>query len=100
MVMSISSRQLLSGVIVLLVTSVSKAEERPGDYRIVQRLTYVGCDLQVSEPPNLKIHVSGEVPWDGFTKTRLVRAHYDNAPEDGIQEFFLMVMPPKDAKAG
>jgi hypothetical protein len=62
--------------------------------QLAEEIKSVTWTMETVEPPNLTIHVSGINPWKGLTTGRLLRAHYDVPPKDGIQDFFLMVDPP------
>ncbi len=46
-------------------------------------------------PPNLIVTVTGEVPTGGYSKPRLMRVLHQTPPEDGIQEFVLLAVPPE-----
>jgi hypothetical protein len=67
--------------------------------RVVNKILHVGFAEEESDPPNLVVKVTGQVPTAGYGKVRLVRANYANPPEDGIQDYFLLAIPPSDAAA-
>ncbi|VTR97228.1 hypothetical protein [Tuwongella immobilis] len=61
---------------------------------IVKKILSVDYSIQKINPPNLVVSVVGQVPTGGYTKPTLVRTIYVTPPEDGIQEYTLMVVPP------
>lgn len=67
--------------------------------RIVNTILHVDFAVEEIDPPNLVVTVTGQVPAAGYDKVRLVRANYAAPPEDGIQDYFLLAVPPSD-KAG
>ncbi len=85
--------QLLWAAMLLLTVSALQAAE-PGP-QIVAKITQVDLAEQEINPPNLKVTATGEVNTGGYSKTRLVRAVYVQPPEDGIQDYFLMSVPPE-----
>lgn len=62
--------------------------------RIVKQILHVDIAVEESDPPNLVVTAVGQVPSEGYTRVRLVRANYAAAPEDGIQDYFLLAVPP------
>lgn len=69
------------------------------DSEIVENITHVKVHFQLSQPPNLVVKATGEVPTAGYTGTHLLRVVYVQPPPDGIQDYFLMSRPPEDPAA-
>ena len=79
--------------IALLLGPAASAQEKQGP-RLVARILKVDFDVQDIKPPNLVVTAVGQVNTGGYTKPRLLRAVYATPPEDGIQDYFLLVVPP------
>lgn len=82
---------LAASLLLLPFSSLQAAEPGP---QVVAKITQVDVAEQEINPPNLKVTATGEVNTGGYSKTRLVRAVYVQPPEDGIQDYFLMSVPP------
>lgn len=56
----------------------------------------VGTILKASleDKNGLVVTATGQVNTGGWTNARLLRAHYDTPPADGIQDYFLLATPP------
>jgi hypothetical protein len=79
--------------VAMLLGPIGSAQEKPGP-RLVGKILNVDTKVQVSDPPNLIVAVTGQVTTGGYTKPRLLRAVYATPPEDGIQDYFLLAIPP------
>lgn len=66
---------------------------------VVTRVTEINLQTLLSDPPHLLVTAKGLVPSGGFTDTRLLRARYVQAPQDGIQDYFLVSTPPPGSAA-
>lgn len=75
------------------------AQDRKSEPRIVGKILAVDYVEEEIKPPNLIVTATGEVPTAGFTKPTLVRAVYVTPPADGIQDYFLMAVPPSGPAA-
>jgi hypothetical protein len=62
--------------------------------QIVEKIVDVKYFEQESDPPNLVVTVTGEVPTAGYQHPTLRRATYVAPPADGVQEYFLEATPP------
>ena len=62
--------------------------------QIVEKIVDVKYFEQESDPPNLVVTVTGEVPTAGYQHPTLRRATYAAAPADGVQDYFLEATPP------
>ena len=62
--------------------------------RIVKKILNVDLAVEQSDPPNLVVTATGQVPTAGYGNVRLVRANYAAPPEDGIQDYFLLAAAP------
>jgi len=60
----------------------------------VPRVIAVEYAYEKCLPPNLVIHVTGEVPSVGWTDVQLIRRAYVKPPVDGIWEYDLVARPP------
>src|ERR1700677_2588933 len=80
--------------VAFLLGPLGSAQEKKDGPRIVAKILKVELAEQDIEPPNLIVTVTGQVNTGGYTKPRLVRAIYAKPPEDGIQDYFLMAVPP------
>ena len=66
------------------------------DMRIVKKICNVKYCYEETNPPDLLVEVTGEVPSGGFYKVKLVRVTNETPPEDGIQDYILFAVPPPD----
>ncbi|MCA9003885.1 MAG: hypothetical protein KDA70_01330 [Planctomycetaceae bacterium] len=60
----------------------------------VKKIKKVATQVLTTNPPQLVVTVSGEVPSGGFTDVKLVRVSYRNPPQDGIQDYYLKAVAP------
>ncbi|WP_417387980.1 hypothetical protein [Gimesia sp.] len=60
----------------------------------VKKIKKVATQVLTTNPPQLVVAVSGEVPSGGFTDVKLVRVSYRNPPQDGIQDYYLKAVAP------
>ena len=67
--------------------------------QIVQTITDIEVQIQVSDPPNLIVTAIGIVPTYGYTNMQLLPAVYVQPPTDGVQDYFLIATPPCDPAA-
>jgi len=72
----------------------AKAQDKEPQPQMVATILKVGIDIEESNPPNLVVTATGQVPTGGYTKTRLLRATYTTPPDDGMQDYFLLAVPP------
>lgn len=85
------------GLIVLMATAQAPTIAQDGakkDPRIVKTILKVDFAIQESEPPNLVVTATGQVPTGGYQKSQLLRVRYEKPPEDGIQDYVLFAVPP------
>ena len=62
--------------------------------RVVTKILKVDLVEQQSEPPSLVVTATGQVPTGGYSNVKLLRAVYATAPNDGIQDYFLLAERP------
>lgn len=60
----------------------------------VPQILEIEYAVQQSNPPNLLITATGEVPTAGWKKIQLLRRVYITPPADGIWEYDLVGLPP------
>jgi hypothetical protein len=72
-------------------TAPGQEQKQP---QIVGKILKVEYAEQESHPPNLVVTAVGQVPTGGYSKPALLRAIYKMPPEDGIQDYFLVAVPP------
>lgn len=75
-------------------SSFAQEEDAKKEPRIVKKILKVDFAIQEIAPPNLVVTVIGQVPTGGYQKARLVRVQYATPPEDGIQDYVLLAVPP------
>lgn len=68
--------------------------KKPPQPQVVGKILKVDFVDEEINPPNLLVTATGQVPTGGYTKVRLERAVYVTPPEDGIQDYFLIALPP------
>lgn len=78
-----------------VATSVCCADEKKP--MTVPDVKYVEFDVLKTNPPTLLVKVTGEVRSLGFTNPELTRATYVAPPKDGVQDYTLTAVPPKEA---
>jgi len=61
-------------------------------------IDHVTWSMEISEPPNLSIFVTGRFAKEGLFFGKLPQAEYDVPPKDGVQDFYLMIQPEKGFK--
>ena len=83
-------------VFVIIHAAIVRADAGP---RIVGKILSVEYDIEKSNPPNLVVRATGQVPTSGYRDEQLVRAVYTKAPADGIQDYYLMATPPNGPAA-
>jgi len=84
-------------VAALLLSTTLPAQEKGKEViklKRVAQITDVTFELQTSEPPNLVVTASGNVPTGGWTEVQLLRREYEKEPADGIYEYDLLAKPP------
>ena len=79
-------------------------EERTGgkknpEPKIVGTILSVDYSIEKKIPPNLVVDATGQVPTSGYSKVQLMRVVYATPPEDGIQDYVLLAVPPSDQAA-
>ena len=74
--------------------SEKNAGENETDSLIVKEIINVDYDIEKENPPNLVVTVTGQVPTGGYSNEQLVRVVYIIPPEDGIQDYMLLAVPP------
>ena len=70
------------------------AADPPAEPETVKKIKQVAIQVLATNPPQLFVAVSGEVPSGGFTDVTLTRVSYSKPPEDGIQDYYLKALPP------
>lgn len=66
----------------------------PAEKALVGKITAVEITIQKTNPPNLVVTATGEVPTGGFSEAELIRVQYVVPPEDGMQDYYLYAEPP------
>ena len=71
------------------------ADKKPGP-QTVKKILDVKYAIQTINPPNLVVTAEGQVSTGGFDKDKvqLLRVIYAVPPADGIQDYFLVAVPP------
>lgn len=83
----------LCGLTLPAVGSAQDKKAPPGP-QVVAKILKADYEEQETAPPNLVVRATGQVSSGGYTKPTLLRAVYTTAPEDGIQDYFLVAIPP------
>jgi hypothetical protein len=80
----------------LMLPAIGNADDKksPAGPQVVAKILKVEHAEQETAPPNLTVTATGQVSSGGFTKPTLLRATYVTPPEDGIQDYFLVAVPP------
>lgn len=60
----------------------------------VPEIVKIEYTLQASDPPNLVVKATGQVPTGGWTQIQLLRREYVVEPADGIWEYDLLAKRP------
>jgi len=89
---------LFAALIGLLLTAFGSAEDKkaPQGPQVVSKILKVEHEEQETAPPNLVVRATGQVSSGGYAKPTLLRATYVTPPTDGIQDYFLVAIPPSD----
>jgi hypothetical protein len=65
----------------------------------VSKILKVTHQIEKSNPPNLFVEATGQVPTAGYTNVQLLRMVYVQPPQDGIQDYYLKAIPPSGIAA-
>ena len=88
----------LACILIVGVGTLAAGDEQNGAKKpqpgIVHKILKVQTELQTVNPPNLVVTVTGQVPTGGYAKPKLVRVVHATPPEDGIQDYVLLAVPP------
>lgn len=74
-----------------LAQSLSSSSSQPVR---IEKILSVNYALEKTNPPNLVVEATGEVPTGGWTQGKLSRRIYVTPPADGIWEYDLYGTPP------
>lgn len=67
-----------------------------GDAQKIFSVTEVKVEVLESAPPVLVVRASGETNTSGWTDAALSRVVYVDPPEDGIQDYGFVAIPPPE----
>lgn len=91
-------KQSVCALLILILTNCCLnslyAADPPAEPETVKKIKQVAIQVLATNPPQLFVAVSGEVPSGGFTDVTLTRVSYSKPPEDGIQDYYLKALPP------
>lgn len=91
-------KQSVCALLILILTNCCLnslyAADPPVEPETVKKIKKVATQVLTTNPPQLFVAVSGEVPSGGFTDVTLTRVSYRKPPEDGIQDYYLKAVPP------
>ena len=91
-------KQSVCALLILILTNCCLnsvyAADPPAEPETVKKIKQVKIQVLATNPPQLFVAVSGEVPGGGFTDVTLTRVSYSKPPEDGIQDYYLKALPP------
>ena len=91
-------KQSVCALLILILTNCClnslSAADPPVEPETVKKIKKVETQVLTTNPPQLFVAVSGEVPSGGFTDVTLTRVSYRKPPEDGIQDYYLKAVPP------
>jgi hypothetical protein len=72
---------------------IAEDKKEPGP-QIVAKILKADYEEQETAPPNLVVRAVGQVSSGGYAKPTLLRAIYATPPADGVQDYFLVAIPP------
>jgi hypothetical protein len=75
----------------IFIQFFAQAQER----EVVAKILSVNLAMNKKNPPDLLIHVVGEVPTTGYSQVKLSRVNYTVPPKDSIQDYVLYAVPPE-----
>jgi hypothetical protein len=84
----------LSMAAVLALSDPLAGQDRKAGPVTVKTILKVEFETQQTDPPNLVVIVTGQVPTGGWSSPTLTRKKYDAPPADGIQDYTLTAVPP------
>lgn len=85
----------LCGLMLPMIGSAEDKKAPPGP-QVVAKILKVEHAEQETAPPNLVVTATGQVSSGGYAKPTLLRVTYATPPADGIQDYFLVAIPPTD----
>ena len=85
---------LVTSMLCVSVSWAADKKRKAGPAVVVPKITDIDIKIQTSDPPNLKLKVTGQVPTGGYTKPKLTRAIYIVPPADGVQDYFFSAVKP------
>src|SRR4051794_20985594 len=71
-----------------------RQQKLTGGSLLVEDVIRVDCKVEATEPPTLVVSAIAVNPEGLSTNPRFIRAVYETPPDDGIQDYLLLVVPP------